>query len=452
MKADGPAVAATLLLAVFINTNARAAEVGQTLGRRVTVSGDRLVVTEPDDNRIAVYDISGAALRKVGAFGTVGSSPAEVQGPHGAGFDPRGRLYVADTFNHRVQVFDVAGLERGRMPRLLRFFGNFGRAAGDLRAPQAPVAFSSLPALAGLAFVVDTRNDRVQVFDAFGVPTGRMFGGTGAAEGKLDGVVGAAFDSRGRVLYVAESTNRRVSAFDAAAGAFLFAFGSDLESPGGIAVDSAGVVHVTDVGARLVRRYAPVRGAAGLVTRAEPAGRWGRAGTGAGEWTYPHAIAVDGRGRVYVTDLADDRGQVFTAAGDYVGRFGEDVEPIRAAEEEPAPPALPATICSNAETFSVTMRAAPETIPVGTLVDLEVEIAEGCKRGRPAGEGVQLRVDAIMRSHGHGMNTRPRTTPLGRGRFAVSGLRFHMPGRWEIYFDLVRGRVLERAQAAVTID
>ena len=57
-----------------------------------------------------------------------------------------------------------------------------------------------------------------------------------------------------------------------------------------------------------------------------------------------------------------------------------------------------------------------------------------------------------MTGHGHGMNSAPRTSPLGDGRFALSGFRFHMPGEWEIRFDAIRGKTLERAQAAVTIE
>jgi sugar lactone lactonase YvrE len=374
-----------------------------------------------------------------------------MHGPHGAAFDARGRLYVTDTFNHRVQVWDVAGLARGRRPRLIRYFGNFGRDAGDFRAPQAAAAFSPLPALAGRAFVADARNERVQEFDARGAATGKVLGGPGTEDGRLDGLAGIAFDPRGRVLYAAESGNRRVSAFDAVTGGFLGAFARDLTSAGGIAVDAAGVVYVTDVGAGLVRRYRPARTAAGLVRDAAPLGAWGRKGTGPGQWIYPQSIAVDGRGRVYVTDLADDRGQVFTPAGRLLGTFGEDVEPGPALDE-PAAPALPRAICSNGRTFAVRVGKAPDAVPLGALVELEVAVFDGCAPGAGPLDKADLRVDAMMPAHAHGMNTQPRASPLGGGRFAVTGLRFHMPGLWELYFDVVRGKVLERAQAPVTVE
>ncbi len=427
-----------------------AAEIVQTLGRRVTVAGDRLVLTEPDDNRVVLYDISGAAPRRVGAFGTVGTGAGDLRGPHGATLDPeRGHVYVADTFNHRVQVFDVAGLAEGRRPRLVRLFGNFGPAVGDLKAPSAPVALSTLPALRDRVFVVDTRNDRVQVFDRAGRATGTLIGGKGDAPGKLDGPLAAAFDPRGRVLYVAESVNKRISAFDATTGAFLFAFGGGpggLSAIGGIAVDAAGVVHATDVGGRSVRRFAPVRGAGGLVRSMKPQGSWALP---AG-WRHPQSIAVDARGRVYVADLADDRGEVFSAAGAPQGAFGQDVA-VTATADEPATPALPASICSNGGSFRVEVARAPSPLPLGSFFEMEVRLVDGCRGTSPL-EGVVLRAEGVMPGHGHGMTSQPRVSPAGGGRFTVTGMRFHMPGEWEIRFDAIRGKTLERAQAAVAVE
>jgi hypothetical protein len=50
----------------------------------------------------------------------------------------------------------------------------------------------------------------------------------------------------------------------------------------------------------------------------------------------------------------------------------------------------------------------------------------------------QMRIDAVMPEHKHGMNYRPSVTALGDGRFRAEGLLLHMPGTWEFSFD-VRG-------------
>jgi hypothetical protein len=48
----------------------------------------------------------------------------------------------------------------------------------------------------------------------------------------------------------------------------------------------------------------------------------------------------------------------------------------------------------------------------------------------------QLRIDAVMPQHRHGMNYRPTVAALGDGRFRAEGLLLHMPGLWEFSFDL----------------
>lgn len=48
---------------------------------------------------------------------------------------------------------------------------------------------------------------------------------------------------------------------------------------------------------------------------------WGKPGTGPGEFHVPHSIAVDSKGRVYVSDRENNRIQVFTANGEYLKQF-----------------------------------------------------------------------------------------------------------------------------------
>jgi len=55
----------------------------------------------------------------------------------------------------------------------------------------------------------------------------------------------------------------------------------------------------------------------------------------------------------------------------------------------------------------------------------------------------ELRVDAQMPEHRHGMNYKPTTTATGPGQWRADGLMFHMPGRWELVF-IVDGERLAR--------
>jgi hypothetical protein len=65
---------------------------------------------------------------------------------------------------------------------------------------------------------------------------------------------------------------------------------------------------------------------------------------------------------------------------------------------------------------------------------------------------VRLDVDARMPEHFHGMNRAPVITARPDGTFDVRGMLFHMSGYWELYFDVTRGGVTERAQVAVELE
>jgi hypothetical protein len=58
----------------------------------------------------------------------------------------------------------------------------------------------------------------------------------------------------------------------------------------------------------------------------------------------------------------------------------------------------------------------------------------------------RIRIDARMPAHGHGMNYTPTEKKLGPGHARFEGLVLHMPGHWEISFDVfsegARKRVL----------
>ncbi|MGH7390009.1 MAG: hypothetical protein ACREM3_11230 [Candidatus Rokuibacteriota bacterium] len=94
----------------------------------------------------------------------------------------------------------------------------------------------------------------------------------------------------------------------------------------------------------------------------------------------------------------------------------------------------------ESERFIVVFRTAPPRVAVGRHFSLEALV---CARGSgPAPTG--LRVDAHMPDHRHGMNYRATVTARGDGRWLADGLLFHMPGRWQLVFDVESGGRTER--------
>jgi len=72
----------------------------------ITPAGDVFVADGYGNNRVVHFDREG---RFVKAWGKMGTGPGEFSLPHSIVVDSRGRLYVADRNNARIQVFDPQG-------------------------------------------------------------------------------------------------------------------------------------------------------------------------------------------------------------------------------------------------------------------------------------------------------------------------------------------------------
>src|SRR5438445_3411903 len=100
-------------------------------------------------------------LSTIGVTGVSGSDNAHFNLPRGVAVDSSGNIYVADTFNHRVQKFLSTGVYKFTL-------GTTGVAAPPDNAhfnyPERVTVDSS-----GNIYVADTDNHRVQKFNSLGV-------------------------------------------------------------------------------------------------------------------------------------------------------------------------------------------------------------------------------------------------------------------------------------------
>jgi DNA-binding beta-propeller fold protein YncE len=134
--------------------------------------------------------------RWVAVFGKPGNGPGEFNRPEGLCVDGQDRLYVADSCNHRIQVFSGDGT-------FLRAYGKAGSGKGELSYPYDICVDG-----AGRQYVCEFGNSRIQVFDANDQPL-EIIGGPGVEPGRFSNPWGVALDSAGN-LYVADSQNHRV--------------------------------------------------------------------------------------------------------------------------------------------------------------------------------------------------------------------------------------------------
>jgi hypothetical protein len=102
----------------------------------------------------------------------------------------------------------------------------------------------------------------------------------------------------------------------------------------------------------------------------------------------------------------------------------------------------------QSDRYVVVFATRPPRIAVGTHFQVEAIVCP--RKDAPAPTG--LRVDAYMPEHRHGMNYRATVTPRGPARWLADGLLLHMPGRWQLLFDVQADGRTERLVAEVVLD
>ncbi len=363
-----------------------------TLPAGIDVDGEGNVwVADTALNRIQKFSPEGDFLFK---FGEAGSEEGQLRYPYGVAVDRDGNVYVSEgnddlvfgsplapDANHRVQKFSPTG-------EFLATIGGAGSGDGQFQCPRGLCLDGG-----GNLYVADSFNRRVQKFDADGVfveafeidlfihgiavdaggifyltdpqrnsihkvsPAGSFltsWGANGSEPGWFYGPEGMDVDAAGN-LYVADHGNARVQKFSPDGG-FLASFAIDhptdvavdansviyaaglygirtyaadgtlLESWGtrftGIAVDDRDpdnvLVYATDDETHMVYKYS---------SSGEPLGSWGGEGSGDGKFQMVRGIAVGPSGNVFTVewdapDTISHRVQKFAPDGTYITQWG----------------------------------------------------------------------------------------------------------------------------------
>ncbi|MCW5848676.1 MAG: TIGR03663 family protein [Anaerolineae bacterium] len=255
-----------------------------------------IYVVDGNNNRIVKYGSQGGAPLKV--WGSPGNGQGQFRdGPWGIAVDSkRSFVYVADTWNGRVQKFDLDG-------NFITAWGNFDQAATLNDKPTAMYGPRDIAVDAdGNLFVTDTGNKRILKFDPDGKPLGQ-YGGGGFEPGKFQEPVGIAISPTDGSIYVADTWNRRVQKFDKNMAPQVqwqveAWDGQSVVNKPYITVDSKNRVYFTDP-----EQYRVIV----LDDKGQPVANMGQPGKDAKGIELPVGIVVAPDGKVYVADSNNNR-------------------------------------------------------------------------------------------------------------------------------------------------
>jgi hypothetical protein len=237
------------------------------------------------------------------AFGGLGTGPGQFSHPTGVATDQSGNVWVVDSDNARVEKFNAKG-------EFLLQFGSKGTGNGQFLQPQSVAVCSS-----GNVFVTDKGSGRVGRFTSLGEFVEWI--GTEVFQWGVTGTLpepsGISCDSESAIRVA--SQNGRIYRYselpDAGGHHFLGSF-AEVGTPTGVASGIADDIWVSDASGRILQKRLQSGEVRAVVSQGE----------GDGQVREPLGIRVDPSGNLIIADSLNNRIQVVSPMGEYLGKFG----------------------------------------------------------------------------------------------------------------------------------
>lgn len=293
-------VAFTLFAVAVFAAGARAAmfewdgvaATGVTPGSIASDSAGRVYVPQRNGGAVLVFDSARNGNRLLTSIGT-----GRLQDPVAVAVDNRLGIYVADAAFNKILTFGA--IYGGAVYRGID--GEPGPALGQINGPAA-LATDYEPRL----YVAESGNARVQAFDPARGELDNLFAFGIADPLPYGPVAGLAFSPSGGFFVSSSASGSGVRFFDSR-GAFVgpaVAAGTSagqVDAAAGLASDAVGRLLVADTGNDRVSIYdSPAAGFA-------PLGDLGTTGPGDGQFNNPSSLAVAPGALIYVADAANNR-------------------------------------------------------------------------------------------------------------------------------------------------
>ena len=260
---------------------------------------------------------------------------AALKNPFGVGFDPSGTLFFVELTGQRVRKIAPDHI-------LTTIAGTGEKGDGGDGGPAAKAEFNGMHSLAvarsGEIYIADTWNNRVRKIDPRSGQIGNVAGtgkkgfsgdGAAASSAEFGGIYCLALDETRQALYLADLDNRRIRMVDLKTGLVSTVAGNGkkgvpddgaeahsapLVDPRAVAIDGRGSVYILERSGHALRVVDP----AGKIRTIVGTGKAGNGGDGGpaikAALNGPKHLCVDPSGNVLIADTDNHRIRVYHPA------------------------------------------------------------------------------------------------------------------------------------------
>lgn len=259
----------------------------------------QVYMTRPNVGQVSVFDQDGNLQF---TFGQIGTADGEFQQPSGIAVDSDGNIYVSDTLNDRIQVFDPAGAF------VEQWFVSFNLPRGMIYEPTEDKLYV---VVGDLYYVYLYRVSTTGLIDQTWIMADQPY-----AHGDITKL--------GNNVYMIDSLGTgSIHALDISLETTYDVYSGNLFLPSGLAVVDAltpdAELLVADASNRIHRFTAFLLN--GGLFEPEPAGTFGTRGSDPGYFSYANGIAIGADGTRYVVDGYNHRIQLFDSAGNFLSQW-----------------------------------------------------------------------------------------------------------------------------------
>ena len=253
--------------------------------------------------------------KKSSEFGSTGEGNSQFKNPWGIAVGEAEDVFVADSGNSRIEKFSSTG-------SFIKTFGKKGTKTSEFNTPEGVATFNASGEKKNL-YIADSENNRI------GIAGQKLESDTNFAVAKSPASVTAGRTPYGTYeekLYVVNHTKDEIERYPMEFGSPFTGieyekFGKEgtgngqFKAPAGIVVTEGGSIYIVDEGNNRIEEFNSFD---------EYVGQFGSKGSGNGQFSAPKGIALSSNAfstDIYVADSGNDRIEEFNESGEYVAQF-----------------------------------------------------------------------------------------------------------------------------------